>query len=156
MVDVGGQRTERRKWIHCFDSVTSILFCSALSEYDQKLREDSTQNRMVESLLLFNEICNSTWFKNTAIILFLNKIDLFEEKIKVKDLKNYFPDYNGGLEKEPALKFIQDRFQQQNQNNSRKIYVHFTCAVDTQNIIFVFQAVRETLLTQVLGDLGIS
>jgi len=94
--------------------------------------------------------------KNTAIILFLNKIDLFEEKIKVKDLKNYFPDYNGGLEKEPALKFIQDRFQQQNQNNSRKIYVHFTCAVDTQNIIFVFQAVRETLLTQVLGDLGIS
>jgi hypothetical protein len=35
MFDVGGQRSERKKWIHCFESVTSIIFCTALSEYDQ-------------------------------------------------------------------------------------------------------------------------
>lgn len=40
MVDVGGQKTERRKWIHCFDNVTAILFITALSEYDQVLAED--------------------------------------------------------------------------------------------------------------------
>lgn len=39
MVDVGGQRSERRKWIHCFESVTSIIFLVALSEYDQVLAE---------------------------------------------------------------------------------------------------------------------
>eukprot|EP01087_Luapelamoeba_hula_P010039 TRINITY_DN2634_c0_g2_i1.p1 TRINITY_DN2634_c0_g2~~TRINITY_DN2634_c0_g2_i1.p1 ORF type:complete len:118 (+),score=8.85 TRINITY_DN2634_c0_g2_i1:179-532(+) len=39
MVDVGGQRSERRKWIHCFQGVTAIIFCVALSEYDQTLRE---------------------------------------------------------------------------------------------------------------------
>jgi hypothetical protein len=39
MVDVGGQRSERRKWIHCFENVTSIIFLVALAEYDQILFE---------------------------------------------------------------------------------------------------------------------
>ena len=40
--DVGGQRSERRKWIHCFDNVESIIFITAISEYDQVLFEDET------------------------------------------------------------------------------------------------------------------
>lgn len=43
MFDVGGQRSERKKWIHCFESVTSIIFCTALSEYDQDLLEYKSQ-----------------------------------------------------------------------------------------------------------------
>jgi guanine nucleotide-binding protein subunit alpha len=43
MVDVGGQRSERRKWIHCFGDVTSIIFVVSLSEYDQVLFEDKNQ-----------------------------------------------------------------------------------------------------------------
>jgi hypothetical protein len=43
IVDVGGQRSERRKWIHCFESVTSIIFCVALSDYDQVLLEERDQ-----------------------------------------------------------------------------------------------------------------
>ena len=39
MVDVGGQRSERRKWIHCFENVTSVMFLVAISEYDQALHE---------------------------------------------------------------------------------------------------------------------
>lgn len=45
MVDVGGQRSERRKWIHCFESVTSIIFLVALSEYDQVLAECNNEVR---------------------------------------------------------------------------------------------------------------
>lgn len=45
MFDVGGQRSERKKWIHCFENVTSIIFCVALSEYDQVLLEESSQVR---------------------------------------------------------------------------------------------------------------
>lgn len=45
MFDVGGQRSERKKWIHCFESVTSIIFCTALSEYDQVLLEQRNQVR---------------------------------------------------------------------------------------------------------------
>lgn len=51
MFDVGGQRSERKKWIHCFENVTSIIFCVALSEYDQVLLEESNQVRALGSIL---------------------------------------------------------------------------------------------------------
>lgn len=97
MFDVGGQRSERKKWIHCFENVTSILFLVAISEYDQLLFEDETVNRMQEALTLFDSICNSRWFVKTSIILFLNKIDRFKEKLPISPMKTYFPDYEGML-----------------------------------------------------------
>ena len=50
MYDVGGQRNERKKWIHCFEDVTAVIFVAALSEYDQVLYEDTSTNRMVEAI----------------------------------------------------------------------------------------------------------
>ena len=73
MFDVGGQRGERKKWIHCFDGVTALLFVASLSEYDQVLSEDRTRNRMKESLDLFEGINGLPWFRNIPVILFLNK-----------------------------------------------------------------------------------
>ncbi|GAM20168.1 hypothetical protein SAMD00019534_033430, partial [Acytostelium subglobosum LB1] len=153
MLDVGGQRSERRKWIHCFDSVTAVIFCVAISEYDQSLREDETQSRMKESLLLFDEIINSHWFSSTAFILFFNKVDLFREKVQRIDLGEHFPAYKGGLSFESGSTFIKKMFLDQC-HNTQMIFPHFTCAIDTQNIHFVFQAVRETLLIHVLGKVG--
>ena len=46
MVDVGGQRTQRKKWFHCFDNIQAVIFCTALSEYDFVLEEDAGVNRM--------------------------------------------------------------------------------------------------------------
>merc|ERR1712004_961753 len=66
LFDVGGQRSERKKWIHCFEDVTAIIFCVAMSEYDQVLHEDETTNRMQESLKLFDSICNNKWFGDTS------------------------------------------------------------------------------------------
>lgn len=66
-----------------------------MSEYDQKLYEDETTNRMFEALKLFRDICNSRWFKDTAIILFLNKKDIFINKIKKVPLSVCFKDYTG-------------------------------------------------------------
>lgn len=53
------------------------------------------QNRMHESLHLFNSICNHRYFATTSIVLFLNKKDVFSEKIKKAHLSICFPDYDG-------------------------------------------------------------
>ena len=95
MFDVGGQRSERKKWIHCFEGVTAIIFCVALSGYDLVLAEDEEMNRMMESMKLFDSICNNKWFVETSIILFLNKKDLFEQKIKYSPLSVCFPEFKG-------------------------------------------------------------
>ena len=50
LFDVGGQRSERKKWIHCFEDVTAIIFCVAMSEYDQVLHEDETTVSLVKYL----------------------------------------------------------------------------------------------------------
>jgi hypothetical protein len=58
MYDVGGQKNERKKWIHCFDNVHAVMFVAALSEYDQALFEDETENRMVDAIQLFKWVCS--------------------------------------------------------------------------------------------------
>ncbi|XP_065841713.1 guanine nucleotide-binding protein G(q) subunit alpha-like [Oscarella lobularis] len=147
MVDVGGQRSERRKWIHCFENVTSIMFLVALSEYDQVLYEAETENRMAESKALFKTIINYPWFQQSSIMLFLNKIDLLEEKIKTSHLVDYFPSYQGPkCDAEEAKKFILSMFAELNTDDSKTIYPHFTCATDTENIRFVFSVVKDTIL----------
>ena len=170
MFDVGGQRSERKKWIHCFENVTTILFLVAISEYDQLLFEDETVNRMQEALTLFDSICNSRWFVKTSIILFLNKIDRFKEKLPVSPMKNYFPDYEGKLNQigdngrghhrsniaeggpdyAAACDYILNRFVSLNQHETKQIYTHFTCATDTTQIRFVMAAVNGMSITALL------
>lgn len=145
MLDVGGQRSERRKWIHCFEHVTAIVFVVGLSEYDQVLFEDETTNRMQEALTLFDSICNSKWFLNTSIILFLNKIDIFKKKIHVSPLNNVFPDYLGNDDYELATEYIHNRFIKLNQSNRKQIYVQFTCATDTNQMKFVMLSINDIM-----------
>lgn len=147
MVDVGGQRSERRKWIHCFDKVQAIIFLVAVSEYDQVLAEDETQNRLSESVALFGNIISLEFFYNTAIIVFLNKHDLFLKKIEHSNLRDHFPEYTGP-DKDPdrALDFIKDLFFRQNNNPKRSMFSHRTCATDTDNIKKVFQDVKTAIL----------
>lgn len=155
IVDVGGQRSERKKWIHCFTGVTAIIFVTSLSEYDQLCFEDNSTNRMKESLLLFDDICNNRWFTDTPVILFLNKVDLFEQKLRAGiDLKVCFPSYTGGLNSMAAKKFIADRFVELNKNQNKRIYTHFTCAMDTDNIRYVWAFVQDILLSKILAGSG--
>ncbi|CAG2214483.1 GNAQ [Mytilus edulis] len=159
MVDVGGQRSERRKWIHCFENVTSIMFLVALSEYDQVLVESDNENRMEESKALFRTIITYPWFQNSSVILFLNKKDLLEEKIMLSHLVDYFPEFDGAKkDAQAAREFILRMFVDLNPDpdkiiyshftcaTDKIIYSHFTCATDTENIRFVFAAVKDTIL----------
>ncbi|XP_029990361.1 guanine nucleotide-binding protein G(i) subunit alpha-2-like [Sphaeramia orbicularis] len=156
MFDVGGQRSERKKWIHCFEGVTAIIFCVAMSAYDLVLAEDEEMNRMHESMKLFDSICNNKWFTETSIILFLNKKDLFEEKITHSPLTICFPEYTGPNRYEEAQAYIQTKFEDLNKKkDTKEIYTHFTCATDTKNVQFVFDAVTDVIIKNNLKDCGL-
>lgn len=154
LYDVGGQRSERKKWIHCFDNVTAIIFCVALSEYDQTLLESTTKNRLEESLNLFESVVNSMWFRRTTVILCLNKIDIFIEKLPHSALEKYFPDYVGGANVNKAVKYILWRFKQLNRADLNLI-PYVTQATDTNNIKLAFAIIRQSILRNNLEDKGI-
>ena len=75
----------RDNWLPLFDDVTSIIFITSLSEFDQTLAEDSEVNRTAESLFLFKSVLKNDVLKKIPIILFLNKKDLLEEKLNSKE-----------------------------------------------------------------------
>jgi len=118
VLDVAGQRSERKKWAHCFENVNAIVFVVSLAGYNQVMFEDSTHNRMKEALNLFQTIVNNPLFTNIPIFLFLNKKDLFEKMIQDGvDLKNCFGEYMGGCDAKLALQFIRERFEKQVQGD---------------------------------------
>lgn len=157
-LDVGGQRNERRKWIHCFDGVTSVIFVAAISEYDQMLYENEEQNRLLESINQFQEVANLPSFEETAFILFLNKIDLFEKKIPRVSMRDMcFPEFEGDVKSiDDCLEYITQKFLNARDGKDKMVYPHTTCATDTDNIEKVFEACKLIILQSNLEKLGIS
>ena len=157
MLDVGGHRSERKKWIHCFDNVTSVLFVVSISEYDQVLEEDKTTNRMIESMQLFDDIANNAYFHDKPFIIFFNKHDLFVEKISRKGIRETFPDYKGPIDSpSDSLQFLIKKYISLSKADKRKrpIYPHTTTATDTQLINYVFCSVAEIILNDLLKNFG--
>jgi len=155
MYDVGGQRNERKKWIHCFDNVTAVIFVGAISEYNQKLFEDTSTNRMVEALDLYEEVTNNIHFEKASILLFLNKRDLFAEKIAKVPIQETeeFKDYTGGADYESGCNYFIERFRKL-QPADREFYCHLTCATDTGNVQMVFNTCKDVILRNNLKDSG--
>uniref|UniRef100_A0ABI7W5U5 G protein subunit alpha 12 n=1 Tax=Felis catus TaxID=9685 RepID=A0ABI7W5U5_FELCA len=154
MVDVGGQRSQRQKWFQCFDGITSILFMVSSSEYDQVLMEDRRTNRLLEAMSIFETIVNNKLFFNVSIILFLNKTDLLVEKVKTVSIKKHFPDFKGDPHRlEDVQRYLVQCFDRKRRNRTKPLFHHFTTAIDTENIRFVFHAVKDTILQENLKDI---
>ena len=101
MFDVAGQRSERKKWLKCFDQVVTIIFVAAINEYDQFLFEAGDARRTEEAITVWEEIVNKPEFVNIGFLLFMNKWDLFEKKVLEfpyrDDKKGVNVDYDGEL-----------------------------------------------------------
>ncbi|XP_077986265.1 guanine nucleotide-binding protein G(i) subunit alpha-3-like [Glandiceps talaboti] len=147
IVDVGGQKTERRKWIHCFEDCTSLIFLVALSCYDLILFEDEGQNKMHDSLQLFRSTCNNHWLRSVSVILFLNKMDIFRKKLRRSPLNLCFPEYAGtNCVRETAM-YLKSKFELLNERREhRPMYTHFTVATDSKNIESVFKDIMYQVL----------
>jgi len=147
--DVGGQRSERRKWIGCFDNVTAVVFVAALSEYDQRLAEARTQNRMIEALNLFESIVNNEAFDGTPVMLFLNKKDIFKQKLSYSNIADvtFFSEYSGPKNDfdHGVLYFIQ-KFEERMGREFQDSFLHVTNATDSDAMEFVLNATRLIIL----------
>jgi len=146
LLDVGGQRNERKKWMHCFEGVNAVIFVMSAAEYDMKCYEDNETPRMQESMDLFAETVNSKWFVDTPIILFMNKVDLFREKIKTSPITAMFPEYSGGSDPDTNLNYIKTKFEERNKFKERPIVAHVTSATDTESLKNAFGAITDVLL----------
>ncbi|KAK3766247.1 hypothetical protein RRG08_036885 [Elysia crispata] len=146
-IDVGGQRSQRQKWFQCFEGITSILFLASASEFDQVLMEDRKTNRLVESCNIFETIINNRSFASVSIILFLNKMDLLQEKVAAVNISQYFPEFKGDPSSlDDVKRFLCDLFDSRRRERGKPLFHHFTTAIDTENIKHVFQDVKDTIL----------
>jgi guanine nucleotide-binding protein G(i) subunit alpha len=160
MVDVGGQRSERRKWVNCFDGVSAVVFVASISDYDQKLYEDDSQNRLLESLAMFEEVVNNKAFGDAAVVLFLNKTDLLEDKLVSRKVplnaSGFFPSAPSGTDVDTAKAWFEKLFRARIHNpRDRTVHVHFTNACDTKMIDVVVKATMQSVLTNNLAIIGL-
>ncbi|KAI3857267.1 hypothetical protein MKW92_032672 [Papaver armeniacum] len=167
LFDVGGQRNERRKWIHLFEGVTAVIFCAAISEYDQTLFEDDNRNRMMETKELFDWVLKQPCFEKTSIMLFLNKFDIFEKKVLNVPLnacdwfKDYQPASTGKQEIEHAYEFVKKKFeelyfQSTGPNPVDRVFkIYRTTALDQKLVKKTFKLVDETLRRRNLLEAGL-
>lgn len=163
LVDVGGQRNERRKWLHAFDDVSAVMFvvnlagtmmmmmmrCSTLTSmttntkigYNARLYEDQSANRMEECLNLFKATINNPIFSSIPIFLLLNKKDLFDKMIHETPITvcPCFRDYAGSpTDTIACLDYIGSKFKAQVQVGSNDRIQVFPVAA--RYVIFVYCA----------------
>jgi len=134
LVDVGGQRSERRKWLHCFQDVTAVLYFISLDEYNLQLSEDYRVNRLQEALDLFEEITTSEFFTKSHFFVLFNKNDLFKEKVDKQPLSELFTEFSGKDNYSNSLKFIQSQFKARFGGDEQHYRQFVICSLDTQCI----------------------
>jgi len=132
----------------------AVIFVVAVSDYDCVQPDDRKINCLTASMDLFEDLCKFKSYRDTNIILFFNKRDLFKEKITRVPLRDYFPEYTGPNEPTAALSWIRTQFLLRRESG-RRVYTHKTCATNADNVEFTFQAVRNAVLNMHLVDVGL-
>ncbi|KAK5746617.1 Guanine nucleotide-binding protein alpha-2 subunit [Elasticomyces elasticus] len=93
-------------------NTTPTVFLADLAEYDTSAFENASQNGLLESLLLFEEITKSRLPQHFTILVLLTNVDSFNRKLISKPLEQYFQDYTGGNDPNRAVEYVSRRFDQ--------------------------------------------
>lgn len=154
VVDLGGQRSERRRWLEALQIATAVIFVSSLTEFDQPLREDAGSSRFAETKTLFTELLENS-IQEKFIIVLLNKLDLFKAKMAgpaKSRFSEYFTDYKGPLQWEPCVEHIQEEFRRlAAKHKCRSVSVHAIVAIETDNVKLVWTQIRGLMMEQTIG-----
>ena len=161
LVDTGGQKNERKKWIHHFQNVSAIVYVASLSAFDEPLYEDETINSLLDSIELFGDLMNTDneWFRKCKFFLIFNKKDIFQQKLEKQSLKICFGDkYDekkyytdcGTIEDkvDNNVRFIKSKFMEKcgKTESSKEVTTFVISAVDEEYIKTVYDMIFETLV----------
>lgn len=149
LVDIGGQRVERRKFFKLFREVDAILFVASLSEYDQNLFENRHVNRLTETMTLWERTVNHDNFNSSWFLILLNKVDLLIEKFKEQGIPVQ-PEFECNPPPLPEkddnkCTLIKAWYEElflskvHSENKRKEVRVYFTNAMDRSNIKVVIE-----------------
>ncbi|KAI0354208.1 G-alpha-domain-containing protein [Trametes cingulata] len=149
--DVGGSRTQRIAWYPYFDDCDAIIFLAPINCFDERLAEDRRINRLEDSYMLWKAVVSSKLLAKTSIILFLNKRDLLEQKlrsgVRIRDHVHSYGDRPNDVEH--AVKYFQQHFRdilRKNTPEPRPFRAHITSVVDTKATAVTLSVVEEGIL----------
>lgn len=153
IIDVGGSRSQRPTWVPFFDNVDAIIFLAPISAFDQVLTEDRSINRLEDSVLLWKALCSSKLLGNVDLILFLNKCDILERKLRggirmAKYVRNYGDRPN---DLDSVSKYLRGKFSailREYSPNPRKFYAFCTNVTDTSTTSGIIASVRDMVIRQ--------
>jgi GTPase SAR1 family protein len=151
LYDTGGQRNERRKWLHTYEDMKLIAFVVSLGDYCERCFEDEKTNRMVESLNCFEGILNLKYHNmdSVPIVILLNKKD-FDTKFEKVPLSNFFTDWSG-TSKDDAYKYFINLFESKVQS-PRPVYSYVFDATSADECTEVFSKLPSIIKSQTSGE----
>ena len=147
----GGQRSERRGWVHCFGTVGVVCQFVSLQHFDQGLYEIPDINATHEDLQLWDETLNSRFFNRSAFAVIFTHIDLFKTLIQEKDLRICFEDYTGDNTFTDGFKFFKEKFE--SIVNGRDVYFFTMNCLDDADVKRVFDEIQAIGIESVNGRL---
>ncbi|KJA26908.1 hypothetical protein HYPSUDRAFT_36075 [Hypholoma sublateritium FD-334 SS-4] len=153
--DVGGSQSQRAAWAQYFDDVHAVIFLAPMSGFNQVLAEDESVNRLTDSIRLWQMICSNKILAGVEFILFLNKLDILDQKLKSGiQFSSFVTSYTKQPnETKPVAKYLMEAFvslHQQHSPKRRRIHPHLTCAVDTKATSTVITRIQEVILIKAL------
>jgi len=158
MIDCGGQTGERKKWeVIINEGLTAMIFFIGLDEYNMVSAEDKNLTKMDVARSVFSEVANSDATRGVTKLLFLNKEDLFKEKMANKvqfaEFQKAFPEYTEDNDPETAAQFVAKKFQSEIADENEHVHHHVICALDTNAMSVVFEAVKDDIFSKKMAKL---
>ena len=148
---MGGQRDERKEWIHYFNNTSIVFFVANLDGYAKTLWEDCKTLRLNEDIDLFGQIVNLKCFERTHFILILNKCDLFQKSfVKFGFLdESIYKELDHREGDQSLIEFFLTKFLNKikmKNNKTKHIHCVVSSAIDQECVMKIMQYVYTKIL----------
>jgi len=151
-IDVGGQKSERRKWLGFFNQCTLVVFVVALDSYTRVLEEDGKTNRLTDSLQCIKDVSSNKFLKKIPFQIFLNKYDIYQDIFPKAKPSEFFPDCKAKTEQE-GIDWITGEIKKNFKGTTLMTPVTTNC-LDTKNVQEVWKSCRDVIVGAAMNSSG--